>query len=271
MRAVAVAALVVATALISGASAQAALSPAVAPAVEPPATGLLQLSSDGRSFGPALERQLFADVGGMVPTDARAGRFWVRNNSTGVAYLRLMLASSGTGDRNYAAALSLQVAIDGVPARRVSFADASGCANLARATTVRAGQSVKVDAILRLDDLDGAAAQRADAGLDLRVSLSDVPPASGASHGCALPAVRIPVDPGSSPRVTPTAPPTAVASSPTPTSTTAAPAAAPFVISDGEFERWGALWPLGGLLLGGVGFAIGAWRRRRQEREEAAA
>lgn len=248
------------------------VTPTIAAASTSTATSgeALQLSADGTRFSTALSSGLFDLSDGLVPATEETGHFWVRNATPHRAYLRLALARADVSDRTLATALSLSTVVDGISGIRTSLDSAADCTVLGRATVVEAGGTAAVDVVLSLGDLAGSVAQRTTAAFSLAVSLSDAPEAT-ALAACTPSAVRVPVTspgPGAAAEDEPT-----VESNPT--------AGPPWAVDSPEFISsaplggdWATLWPIAGLVLGGIAFAGVARRRKprptKSSREEVA-
>lgn len=204
------------------------------------------LSADGSTFASTLPYNLFDSVGDLVPGDSSTVRFWLRNQSSETAYLRMALRDAEADDPAYFSALSMVVAINGVRGIRTSFADATQCSPLVVPTRIRPGEIVLIDAALELADLPGTSAQASRASMRMNVALSDAAIGDESSAGCVAGGIDIPIN-EAGPTDTSTSTPVAIDNE--------------FVVIGPLLSGWLPLWPILGFAGGVVLFIL---LRRRQ-------
>lgn len=185
---------VIALAIVSGAAA----TPAAAAAVRetPETAGYLAVSGDGRSFAVVGDLDLFDAAARFVPGDVTTASFWLRNDAPDAGRVRLDLVDLVVGDdpdaRAFARAVDIRVATEGRSLGGTTLAAAStgDCTMLTDGITLDSGESVRVDASVRigpelgsLPGQDGRAGVLSVGGFRLRATMAE------AAAGRADPAV----------------------------------------------------------------------------------
>ncbi|TQL47643.1 hypothetical protein FB562_0709 [Homoserinimonas aerilata] len=251
--------------------------------------GGVEVSGDGTSYGSSYPGALFDDIDTMVPGDAQAATFYVRNSSIEPGFLRITMRDVVASDADLADALSVALFTSEEQGRPASLSEATPCRVLIQGQRVEPGEVVPVQSSLVLGQLDGQKGQAATASLAIQVSLSGVPMMSLPLTQCSS-GTTIPVTPGTPP-TTPTGTPAAILAPGAGFSDALGPQVPTIDGSDIElpvlnlpgllgidpntwhlFEEYLILIPIGASVLGALVFAAIGRRRRRTETptEEAA-
>lgn len=243
------------------------------------ASGIIEVSPDGITYGSLYPGTLFGSIGHLVPGDSEQETFYLRNAGTEAGFLRITLTDVVAADADFADALTVSASTVDRAGIAATISQAQPCWVLLEGQKVMPGESVPVTTELALADLDGTAGQGATAGLSFEVTLSSaaaqLPPTS-----CGQPGTTVPVTPAprpSVPAVTPGTPGTPgladspVATRPAPDGSTDLP-----VLNIPEllgidpntwrlFEEYFVLLLIGAFTIGAAWFAFAAWRRRKNE------
>ena len=166
----------------------------VLPVAAASAAGVVELSSDGSTWGSSLGGPLFTAAPELVPLGSESASFWVRNSAPDDAYLRLTVDTLGWSGADYAASLSVAASVPGTAGAPIVLASAGSCPVLLNGVLLPAGQAVKVTTTLALGDLNGTSGQSGSAAMNIGVMLTQVAGTAPAG-GCAAPAPA----PGSQP------------------------------------------------------------------------
>ncbi len=183
---------------------------ALAPVTVASAAGVVELSSDGSTWGSSLGSPLFTTAPELVPLGSESASFWVRNSAPDDAYLRLTVDALGWSGSAYAASLSIAASVPGTAGTPIVLASAGSCPVLLNGVLLPAGQAVKVTTTLALGDLSGTSGQSGSAAMNIGVMLTQVAGTTPAS-GCASPVPS----PGSSPGTVVVIPAVPTAAAPT--------------------------------------------------------
>jgi hypothetical protein len=176
----------------------------VLPVTAASAAGIVEVSTDGATWGSSLGSPLFTTAPELVPMGSESASFWVRNSAADDAYLRLTVDTLGWSGFDYAASLSIAASVPGIAGTPIVLASAGSCPVLLNGVLLPAGQAVQVTATLALGDLNGTSGQSGSAAMNIGVMLTQVAGTAPAS-GCASPVSS----PGSAPAtvvVVPSAP-----------------------------------------------------------------
>ena len=88
---------------------------ALAPVTVASAAGVVELSSDGSTWGSSLGSPLFTTAPELVPLGSESASFWVRNSAPDDAYLRLTVNALGWSGSTYAASLNIATSVPEMP------------------------------------------------------------------------------------------------------------------------------------------------------------
>ena len=161
------------------------------------AAGIVDVSSDGVTYGATFPGALFEDIGIHVPGDSQATSFYVRNSGTQTGFLRVALANVSVSDAVLGTALTVVASTAGYPGTPAALNQAQPCRVLTEGELVPAGGVVMVDTALMLGNLNGQQGQGGTATVSLRVSLSDAAIGSLPPTSCgALATTILVVGPG---------------------------------------------------------------------------
>lgn len=144
----------------------------------------LTTSFDGQNFTPGSDLPVFTDIGRVVPGDAETEQVWLRNNADGPGLLRIDLVNAQATDVDLARMTSLVFRDEsGAELGEMTLEDAmaSGqCAMVRNDLVVAAGETMRVDVALHVDDElgsrptdDGRDGALQSVGFQLRATLSD--------------------------------------------------------------------------------------------------
>lgn len=158
----------------------------------------IELSSDARSWSPALTEPLFHQLPRLVPGDDVTRTFYVKNAS-GVPARATVEVVPPARRTELAKHLRVRTTIGRVTgAQDVGELGGSPCRTLVTGPSMMPGQGQRVDVALSLPNLPGQVAQRSSVDLALVVRLTEVTP-SGAVDICGVQAEAepfAPCDPG---------------------------------------------------------------------------
>lgn len=158
----------IAAASVALAALAATLTGPVASAAEPE----LLLSDDGVSFGPALHRGLFDDLGALVPLEPIESRLWVRNASPEVRSMRISVNDITGASDVFTESVTL-TAVSGTHAWTWTLAELSSCDAMVPTMLIAAGETVRFDLTAELADVSGRDVQGETARIGFRVAARD--------------------------------------------------------------------------------------------------
>lgn len=173
--------------------AAAVLAPATATAAQ--TGGDLLLSADGVHFAESYRGELFHEVGAMVPGDSQVGRFWVRNATSEIAYLRVGIGSVGTSTITFLESLRMTAGAGTAESGELSLTTSLVCTSLLAPIPLAAGEDVRVDLTVALDPAADTETQDASTDITMVASLSNAAPVDFGDDVCrgdfeAIPAVE---------------------------------------------------------------------------------
>jgi hypothetical protein len=154
------------------------------------ASGELELSDDGITFGSSLPTPLFDGLSSLVPLQSDSEIFYVRNAGAEAAYLRITLDNATWTSAPYAASLAVTASVPGKSGAPVLLSAATGCSILLEGSRIESGETVAVTTTVALGNLVGSNGQDATASMDLGLTL--VQAVGPAEIGCGTPAVIVP-------------------------------------------------------------------------------
>jgi len=160
---------------------------ALAPATPAHAAGSIGISDDGVTYGTAYAGTLFDESWVLVPLDSESESFYIRNDTTEPAFLRITLRDVTYSDPAYGAALTVSATTPAESGSPRSLTSATPCAILVEGQTVLPGEVVPITAVLALGDLDGSVGQNATAAMSIRVELHDTSTGSLPAAACSTP------------------------------------------------------------------------------------
>jgi len=169
----AVAGLLAVLGLISAAPARAA-SPAGQPVL---------FSNDDVHWSTSYGYALFGGVI-MVPGGSVDRAFYVRNGASDPAILRVTLYDVATTDIDLADAMTVSTSLPGLPGASIPVTDARPCATLSQGQVLAAGDSVRLDNVAALADLNGTGGQSGNVSFKLAISLSSTDSAAPLPNTC---------------------------------------------------------------------------------------
>lgn len=152
------------------------------------AAGDIGISDDGVTFGSSYPGTLFDSTGILVPLDSESESFYIRNETTEPAFLRITLRDVTYSDPAYGAVLTVSASTPAATGSPRSLMSATPCAILVEGQTVQPGEVVPITAVLALGDLNGSAGQNATADMSIRVELHDTSTGSLPAAACSTPA-----------------------------------------------------------------------------------
>lgn len=149
------------------------------------AAGAIDVSGDGVTYSSSYSGTLFDSGMVMVPGDSRSKIFYLRNSGNEIGYLRVTMEDVSANDIDFANALTVSVSTPAHAGTPASISKANPCWALLQGLSVAPGESIAVTAKVVLGDLDGMAGQDATAGMTVRASLSALAAAPLASTDCS--------------------------------------------------------------------------------------
>jgi len=245
------------------------------------AAGSIGVSDDGVTFGASYPGSLFDSIAHLVPMDSDSESFYIRNDTTEAAFLRIVLRDVTYSDAAYGAALSLSASTSARTGTPTPLTSATPCVVLVEGQTVQPGQVVPISAVLALGNLDGSAGQNATAAMTMRIELHDTSTGSLPVTACTT----TPTAPGTDVIVVPRPRPGTGQNGASPTSPDIETGVqAPDGETIGEFpgenqssvdpntwllyeERWWFVMLLA-FVVGSLCFMIVDWRRQRRIRQD---
>lgn len=175
-------ALTLGIALVLGATAARAETPAGTPVL---------VSSDGSDFGPTLSTGLFDFAGPLIPGGSAAASLFVRNPTDRPMVLTLEATDVTFSNREFADALSVIVTSAGSTAAPVTIGTAGACESLLTDSPLLAHATTKIDLALAMADVTDSVAQGQSAAFNVRVALRDAA-AAPPTDACGSPGVDVP-------------------------------------------------------------------------------
>jgi hypothetical protein len=156
---------------------------AVAPAAQAASGAPVQFSDDGIQWSNSYTRALFTGVL-LVPGGSVDRVFYVRNNSGQAAKLRVTLYGVATTDPDLAAAMSLSTSLPGRAGAAVPVTTARPCATLNQGQVLADGDSVRLDNVAALGNLNGTGGQGRSVSFSLAITLSSTGSAAPVPNSC---------------------------------------------------------------------------------------
>ena len=165
---------------------------ALLPAQAAVATGTIQLSNNGVTFGPTYPGVLFDGIAHFVPGDTQPQVFYLRNDGPDSGYLRITLRDA-TGTPALIQGLSISGSVPGKPGAAVGLIQGAPCWVLNEGILVSAGSTIAVTAKLSFDPAAENTTQSSAANFNLGVSLTDtavaLPPTDCGGASTVIPGV----------------------------------------------------------------------------------
>ncbi len=159
------------------------------------ASGVL-LSADGVTFSSTYSGALFGSTTLMVPQSTQSGRFWVKNDSSEPAYLRVSVkAVSGSGTA-FSGAVSLRASTPVITGPSVPVDAALPCYVLNQGQVLAPGAVARIDIVLAVGDLTGTSGQNANLRFDILAGLSSAATGSLPATTCLIGSGTVPGTPG---------------------------------------------------------------------------
>ena len=143
----------------------------------------VQFSNDGTHWSNSYTDALFGGVV-LVPGGSADRSFFVKNGANEPAVLSVTLFDVATTDIALASAMSLATSMPGMPGAAVPVTDARPCATLSRGLVLAAGDSVKLDNLATLADLNGTTGQSRTVSFKIAISLSSTDAGAPAPDTC---------------------------------------------------------------------------------------
>jgi len=171
-------AVIIAAVLLIAPAAHAATGAATAAASQP-----IQFSDDGIHWSNSYGGALFGGVL-LVPGDSVDRAFYVRNGAAAPAILRVTLYGVATTDIDLADAMTVSTSLPGLPGASIPVTDARPCATLSQGQVLGAGDSVRLDNVAALADLNGTSGQTHSVSFKLAISLSSTDSAAPLPNSC---------------------------------------------------------------------------------------
>jgi len=171
---------ILAAALLLGVAGAISASPARAAS---PATQPVQFSDDDVHWSNSYSGALFGGVL-LVPDDSVARAFYVRNGAAEPAILWVTLYDVSTTDIALADAMTVATSLPGRPGASIPVTDARPCATLSQGQVLAAGDSVRLDNVVALADLNGTVGQTSNVSFKLAISLSSTDSAAPLPNTC---------------------------------------------------------------------------------------
>ncbi|HEU0205878.1 MAG TPA: hypothetical protein VFQ74_04185 [Pseudolysinimonas sp.] len=159
-----------------------AISASPARAASPEAQPVL-FSNDDLHWSKSYSYALFGGVM-MVPGGSVDRPFYVRNGASDPAILRVTLFDVATTDTDLAGAMTVSTSLPGRPGPSIPVTDARPCATLSEGQLLAAGDSIRLDNIATLADLNGMGGQSSSVSFKLAVSLSSTDSAAPLPNTC---------------------------------------------------------------------------------------
>lgn len=159
---------------------------------------VMEFSTDGINYAPALPGPLFSTINLVVPGDSQSASFWVRNTSASAGYLRVVLSDVVASSPAIADGITVSSSTPAHTGTAVPLSSASPCRVLVEGDLVPAGGAVRVTSTLVLGNLTGTTGQGDTASLSLGVGMSDaavggLPPTSCIGSSTFIPVSGSPV------------------------------------------------------------------------------
>src|SRR6187455_127811 len=143
------------------------------------------VSDDGVNFTPSLTDGLFDGLGLLIPLESIESSLWVKNPSTVDGSMRLTVDELTTTSSVFTSNLRL-TAVSGNETWTWTLDELAVCGDVIPTLPIPAGETVRIDLTVAMDDVDGLTAQDESANLgfvvDVRDAESPFPP-----EPCGLP------------------------------------------------------------------------------------
>lgn len=163
-------AVAVAAALIAAALGLAAAPASAAPAAPPS----ILLSTDGVTFAPTIDHELFDSIGLLVPGDTQSASLWVKNDTARDAYLRLTISDLVVPLTEFTDAIVLTTT-SGALTQTDQLADLVVCSAVLRSAPIEAGNVLRIDLAVSMDPgLVWQEAQDEHGSIDFSVAMRDI-------------------------------------------------------------------------------------------------
>jgi hypothetical protein len=148
-----------------------------------PASQPVLFSNDDVHWSSSYSYALFGGVM-MVPGGSVDRAFYVRNGASDSAILRVTLYDVATTDIDLANAMTVSTSLPGRPGASIPVTDARPCATLSQGQVLASGDSVRLDNVAALADLNGTGGQTSNVSFKLAITLSSTDAAAPAPNTC---------------------------------------------------------------------------------------
>ena len=148
-----------------------------------PASQPVLFSNDDVQWSNSYGYALFGGVM-MVPGGSVDRAFYVRNGAPDPAILRVTLYDVATTDIDLANAMTVSTSVPGRPGASIPVTDARPCVTLSEGQVLASGDSVRLDNIAALADLNGMGGQSSNVSFKLAITLSSTDSAAPAPNSC---------------------------------------------------------------------------------------
>lgn len=140
-------------------------------------------SADDVHWSNSYSYALFGGVM-MVPGSSVDRWFYVRNGASDPAILRVTLYDVATTDIDLANAMTVSTSLPGRPGASIPVTDARPCATLSEGQVLASGDSVRLDNLAALADLNGMGGQSSSVSFKLAITLSSTDSAAPLPDSC---------------------------------------------------------------------------------------
>lgn len=155
----------------------------------------IELSNDGVTYDAQLSAPLYGADLRVIPQSSHDSAFWVRNDSTEVGYLRIVLSDVTGSNADLLGALSLRADTPSTVGTPAALTSAQPCRVVTQGSVLAPGDSIRIDTALAVADLTGSAGQNGTVAFRLQVGMSSVDPAGTPATTCVLAGTTVPVFP----------------------------------------------------------------------------
>ena len=142
------------------------------------------VSGDGVTFTPTLTSALFDELGMLIPQESIESSLWVKNTATTDGSLRLRVKELANAPEVFTRNVTL-TAMSGNKTWTSTLDEFADCDSVIPTLPIPAGETVRVDLVLAMADVDGLTAQDESANLAFAVDMRDAQDAFPA-QACAL-------------------------------------------------------------------------------------
>jgi hypothetical protein len=146
-------------------------------------TQIVQFSSDGIHWSDSYTGALFGGVL-LVPGGSADRALYIRNGASDSAILAVTLFDVTTTATELADALSLTASTPGFAGTAVAITSARPCVTLTEGQVLGSGDSIRLDTLATLADLNGTAGQGATAAFKLAITLRSTDASAPAPNTC---------------------------------------------------------------------------------------